>query len=128
MAKVRVWNDNIYPYQEIFKGDKIRIGSKEFIEMDEEEANQFRGTFSPMVYDADGNDIPQGYKMIRIEKITAESAPLPKVDEKVCYACKYKAASESDLTEHLKTHSDQVVIDEEAEKLVQSKRKAKGAA
>ena len=119
MAKVRVWNDNVYPYKETFKGDPLVIGSKSYIEMEEEDAVQFRGTFAPMVRDADGNDMPQGFKMIRIEKITAEmleAEAAPKVDPNVCLVCKYKAGSQADLDEHLKAaHSEQLVVDEEAE-------------
>lgn len=129
MAKVRVWNDNVHPYKELFKGDQISIGPKKFIEMDEEEANQFRGTFAPMVFDADGNDMPEGYKMIRIEKILAdEVAPAPVVDDMLCLACSYKADSKADFAEHLKTHSDQVVVDEVAEKQLKAKKLSKGAA
>jgi hypothetical protein len=128
MPNVRVWNDNIYPYKEVFKGDKIYIEPKQYIEMNEEDAKAFRGTFAPMVFDADGNDTPQGYKMIRIEKITSEPSPSIKVDDLLCLVCKYKASSKADLSEHLKTHSGQIVVDELAEKEMQAKRKAKGAA
>jgi hypothetical protein len=128
MAKVRVWNDNVYPYQETFKGDKIYIGSKSFIEMDEESANQFRGTYSPMVLDADGNDMPQGYKMIRLEPITGEVAPVVKVDDLQCLACKHKSATKAEYDDHVKTHSSQLFVDELAEKELQAKKKARGTA
>jgi hypothetical protein len=32
MAIVRVWNDNEYPYKEIFQDEEIRIPAKKFIE------------------------------------------------------------------------------------------------
>lgn len=125
MALVRVYNDNVYPYDEVFKGDKIHIPSKKFIEMDEFEAIQFRGTFKAPVLDADGNHTAAGFKMIRLEKITGEAPAAPKVDELQCLACKYKATTKEDFNEHVKTHSAQMLIDEEAEEAIKMKRKAK---
>lgn len=127
MAMYRVWNDNVHPYKETFKGDKIEIGAKKFIEMSEDDAYQFKGTFSPMVLDADGNDTPLGYKMIRLEKITADSA-LPEVDELRCLACGFKASSPGVLDLHAKeSHADQVVVDEVAEAEIKSRKRARAS-
>jgi hypothetical protein len=121
MGLVRVWNDNVHPYEEVFKGDKIFIPSKQFIEMDENEAIQFKGTFKSPVLNVDGVHMPEGFKMIRVEKILNDSSAI-KVDELQCVACKYKAESKADLAEHLKTHSDQILIDEIAEEELKSKK------
>jgi hypothetical protein len=67
MAIVRVWNDNEYPYKEIFQDEEIRIPAKKFIEMDEKKAILFKGTFAPMKLDAQKKPMPEYFKMIRIE-------------------------------------------------------------
>lgn len=126
MALVRVYNDNVFPYEEVFKGDQILIPSKKFIEMDEDEAVQFKGTFKSPVLNVDGVHLPEGYKMIRIERISAD-APIMKQDEHQCVACKYKGSSQIDLAEHMKTHKEQVLVDEQAEAEIRSKRKAKAS-
>lgn len=127
MGLVRVWNDNTHPYEEVFKGDKIFIPSKEYIEMDENEAIQFKGTFKSPVLNVDGVHLPEGYKMIRIEKITDQDTG-PKLDELSCLACKYKASSKADLDEHVKTHSAQALVDEVAEAELKARRgKAKAS-
>lgn len=119
--KVKVWNDNVHPYSEDFRGKKISIPAKGFIEMEYDEANLFRGTFSPVIRDADGNDMAEGYKMIRVEDpgLTVE----PKVDPLLCQACRYLAKSEKDLDAHMVTHSGSLVEDHDAE--LEMKRKGK---
>lgn len=67
MAKVRVWNDNVHPHTEMFKGDLITIPAKECIEMDWEEAIEFRGQFTGIKLLGDDTPDPRGYKMIRVE-------------------------------------------------------------
>lgn len=123
MGLVRVYNDNVHPYTEVFKDEKIFIKPKGFIEMDEFDAIQFRGTYKSPVLNVDGVHMPEGFKMIRIEKFSGEVAAAPKVDDHQCIACKYKGASKADLEEHVKTHKDQLVVDEEAEAEIKAKRK-----
>ncbi len=75
MAKVKVWNDNKHPHTEMYKGDKITIPAGEFIEMDWEEAMQFKGQFTgvaPVKSEDDGKGgmgeaDPRFFKMIRVE-------------------------------------------------------------
>ncbi len=68
MPKVKVWNDNKHPHTEVFKGDKIYIGPGEAIEMEWEEAIEFKGQFTGMKIRADGTHDPAGFKMIRVER------------------------------------------------------------
>lgn len=127
--KVRVWNDNTHPYKETFKGDPVFIPSKSFIMMEEDEAFQFKGTYSPIVVDSDGNHKAEGFKMIRIERNSDENvAEVPKAPEFECMACGYQATSKADLTEHLKTHEHIVAaVDEVAEAEVKKRRARKTA-
>jgi hypothetical protein len=122
MAQVRVWNDNVHPYEEIFKGDKLLIGSKDFIEMDENEAVQFKGTFKPPVLNVDGVHLPEGFKMIRVEKIQDHPSVVKADDSLQCNACKYKASSKADFDEHSKTHAEHVLVDEVAEAEIKARK------
>jgi len=122
--QVKVWNDNIHPYSEQFRDTLIKIPAKGFILMEAGEALLFKGTFAPIKVDADGNPIPEGFKMIRVEETAAE-VDAPKVSkEPTCQACGYKAASEKDLSEHVEAnHKHQMVVDEDAEREI-AKRKS----
>lgn len=97
MARVKVWNDNVHPHTEMFKGEKIHIEAKQFIEMDYEEANEFKGQFTGMRLLGDDTPDPRGYKMIRIEG----SAPVLSPNELVCHATGEQAATKDDLAKLL---------------------------
>lgn len=121
--QVKVWNDNTYPYKELFRDQKIEIPPKSYILMEEGEAHLFKGTFSAPILDGDGNDTPAGYKMIRIEKVASEK-PSTQVEELRCIACTYKPANKHDLESHIELHhKDQMVVDEEAEEAIREKRR-----
>lgn len=112
--KVKVWNDNIYPFIGNFRDQKIHIPAKEYIEMDHDQAVLFRGEFHPIERDADGQPLPRSYKMIRVEEF-GHLAPEVKVNPLLCLACRYLATSDGDLKEHQKIHAGQVLHDEDAE-------------
>jgi hypothetical protein len=126
MPKFKVWNDNVYPYSENFKGDPISIPSKDFILMEEDDAIAFRGSFVSPKKDEGGTPMPQGYKMIRLEKYDGVTAEKAKPVEHVCMACKYKATSEKDLLEHSKvTHSEITADAPETDEDVEVKRRGR---
>lgn len=66
-SKVKVWNDNVHPFSQKFKGQEILIPAKNFIEMDYSAAQQFLGKPSPIKRDGMGQQDPVSYKMLRIE-------------------------------------------------------------
>lgn len=105
--KAKVWNDNIYPYSEMFRGDKITIAPGQFIEMDYMDAVQFRGTMNSISYDADGAPRPESYKKIRIEEIK-DAKPATVEDMSLdCNVCNYKAKDQVDFAKHvLENHAD----------------------
>lgn len=73
MPKVKVWNDNDYPHTETFKGEKITIAPHEHIEMEWEEAVEFRGQFTGIAPLAEnGEPDPRFFKMIRVEQVKPE--------------------------------------------------------
>jgi hypothetical protein len=122
MALVKVWNDNVHPYREEFRDQKIYIPAKGYIEMQLDEAQLFKGSFAPVPVDADGNPTPEGFKMIRIEQI-AEGASAPEVKATVCMACAKDCASVKALQDHIfADHKDIAVVDEEAEKALKTRR------
>lgn len=63
---VRVYNENIYPLVEDFKGDRIVIKPSEYVEMDFYDAHEFKGQYHPIELDGAGNKKPQSFKKIRI--------------------------------------------------------------
>jgi hypothetical protein len=115
---VRVWNDNVFPFRQVFKGNEIYIGAKKFIEMEETEAYEFRGAYSPIVRDGDGQPTPESYKMIRVEK-TDKSAhkPAPAAQEHICQACGKQFGNKKELETHIDSeHIEQLADKEEADK------------
>lgn len=99
--KAKVWNDNIFPYTEKFKGDVITIEPKGFIEMDYDEAVMFRGTFSSITRTADGAPKQESYKMIRIEPQGNPVDHVVKQDPNKCLACGKVLGSQAELAQHI---------------------------
>jgi hypothetical protein len=131
MPQVKVWNDNIHPYQETFKEIKILIPPKGYVQMEEDEAIMFRGSLGDSaIFDADGNPDPRGYKMIRLEyNSKSDTNAAPKVNPPTCQACAFEAASEKDLSDHVQaTHAHQIAVDAEAERAIAEKKRARKSA
>lgn len=93
MAKVKVWNDNKYPHTEKFKGELVTIAPQEFIEMEYEEAVEFKGNFTEPKRLGDGTHDPRFFKMIRVER----PAVLPFRDENILHATGTRVASPQEL-------------------------------
>lgn len=128
MAMVQVWNDNVHPYREMFREREIKIPAKGFIEMDEDEAQLFKGTFAGILVDADDNPDPRGYKMIRIEPITA-ATPKAEPEKFVSHRDGKSFDTEKELKAHLEQFKDETVVDEDAEQAIKEKKtRKKGAA
>lgn len=84
MPLVKVWNDNVHPHSERFRGDLVVIPAKSFVEMEWEDAIQFKGQFTPMEMprkegaraedeeDSVGGPDPRCFKMIRVEYVRPE--------------------------------------------------------
>jgi hypothetical protein len=125
MAKVKVWNDNLknldpktgkpLPHVEVFKGETLTIPAGECIEMDWEEAMEFKGQFFPMVLRGDGTHDPKGFKMIRVER---PAEPVVK-EANVLHATGQVASNPAELLALAKAyaslHPEAVVKDEQAE-------------
>lgn len=121
--KVKVWNDNTYDYKEEFREQKIAIPAKGYVVMEADEAHMFRSSFCPIIVDHDGKPDPKGYKIIRLEPIGDAEETMEAKPSLDCIVCKYKAASDTDLKEHLTTHESQSLVDEEAEAALKERKK-----
>jgi hypothetical protein len=115
MARVKVWNDNVHAHREEFKGQMVEIPAKSFIEMDYEDAVDFRGAFTPPKIKADGTHCPTGYKMIRVEQPTE---PLFRETPLVNHATGQIAATQEELNKLLATVAHLRVVDKDAEAAV----------
>ena len=111
MAKV--WNDNKFPFVQEFKGDQIRIEPGKSVEMDYDDAIQFKSMYFPPQYDGSNNQKPESYKMIRVEG----QPPLVEQQFHICSCCGDKFLTEAELSRHVdKNHLEQMVDIKEAEK------------
>lgn len=115
---VRVWNDNVFPFRQMFRDKEIFIGPKKFIEMEWTEAHEFKSAFSPIVRDGDGQPTPESYKMIRVEatdKSAHREAAAP--SEFTCQACGLKFVNKKELDDHIDaTHIEELADKKEADK------------
>jgi hypothetical protein len=66
-TKVKVWNDNVHPFTQDYKGDKVTIPAKGFVEMEWDEAISFKSYPANMEFDGMGQQKPESFKMIRVE-------------------------------------------------------------
>lgn len=112
MPKVKVWNDNVHPHKEMFKDNLVEIPAKSCIEMEWEEAIEFKGQFTPIRIRGDGTHDPAGFKMIRVE---APTTPIFKENDLVNHATGKVAATKEELQAMLEKFSHLRVVDEDAE-------------
>lgn len=96
MTTARVYNDNVHPYTEVFKGSRVEIPAGGYVTMDYEEALQFEYTGAPMIKNAGGQQCPTSFKRIRV----VPQGAVPQADVPlVCHATGEKAASPAALRE-----------------------------
>lgn len=121
---VKVHNLNVYPLEEMFKGQKIFIKANDYIEMDYDEAVQFRGQYRPMIKDKGGIQDPKSYKYIKLDEEDVKRIYRQRgqvTDEEtekkfVCHVCSKEFLSKNGLMKHIKTKHLDAMIDDEARK------------
>lgn len=123
--KVKVWNDNKYDHTEPFKGKTLTIKAGEFIEMDYDEAVEFKGQFTPPRLGGDDAPDPRFFKMIRVEKPPV--VELRPEDNLRCHADGSVAATQAELIAKLLEFAPQRASDPEAERKAAEKRAEEGA-
>ncbi len=113
MAQVKVWNENTYDFKQEVKGVQLVIPAKGFIEMDYEEAVDFKGMYSPLPPADFSGDHALYYKMIRVE---SPKAPVFKDEGLTNHLTGARAASPEDLVQALASVRHLLVRDAEAER------------
>lgn len=114
MPLVKVWNDNVHPFEQEFKGDKKRIEAGGFIEMEYYEAVEFQGLYFPMAFDGDNRQLPTSYKKIRVEQPKAPVVSSSDISL-VNHATGEKAATKAELAAMLAEFAHLRVTDKDAE-------------
>jgi hypothetical protein len=122
MAKAKVYNRHSHglTHKENFKGVPIVIKAGEFIEMDYEEAVEFKSQYFPMKLGPDEVQLPESYKMIEIIPVDDPTADKASVFK--CQLTGKSFGSASELDQHLKQYRDLIVTDEEGEKEVKRRK------
>lgn len=110
MSRAQVWNDNTYPHKESFRGSDISIPPKGFVEMDYDDAVEFKCQFTPIKTDGEKNPLPESFKMIRVVRLDAAKPVMPLV----CHATGKVASSPEELAQWNAEHVGQLA--EEAKK------------
>lgn len=112
--KVKVWNDNKYPFRQKFKGELIEVPAGKYIEMPYTEAIEFKSAYYPPILNNAGIPQPESYKMIRVEGKPDDSS---KPKEYICMHCKDRFFSQDELDSHIdKNHLDDLTDQDEAKK------------
>lgn len=122
MAKAKVYNRHSHglTHKENFKGQPIVIKAGECIEMDYEEAVEFKSQYFPMKLGPDEVQLPESYKMIEIIPIDDPAAS--KAETFKCQLTGKSFGTAAELDQHLKQYRDLIVTDEEGEKEVKRRK------
>jgi hypothetical protein len=122
MAKAKVYNRHSHglTHKEKFKEQLIEIKAGEYIEMDYEEAVEFKSQYFPMKLGPDEVQLPESYKMIQIVPIDDPTAGSAEVHK--CQLTGKVFGTAGELETHLKQYRDLIVTDEEGEKEVKRRK------
>jgi hypothetical protein len=102
MANVRVYNDNKVKHVEKFKGDMIEIPAGEFLEMQRDEAVQFKSQFFPPIFDKAKNQTLESMKCIRLAPLSGELEAKPEEPKHNCMKCGQDFKSLAGLNSHIR--------------------------
>lgn len=125
MPLVKVFNDNIYPHKERFKGEMVEIPAGGYVEMEWEEAMDFRGQFTGIApIGANGAPDERFFKKIRVEPL---KEPIFKDASLIDPVTGRKHSSAEELRAVLSEYGHLRVNDPEAEKATKSATEAMAA-
>ncbi len=115
--KVKVFNKNVHPLKEIFKGNEVFIAAQDYWRdekgkvkvMDVYEANDYRGQYAPVPFDGSGKmiDDPRHFKMIELQRTdsdreTDETEDKTSIHKCMAPSCKHVSPSSEELSAHVK--------------------------
>lgn len=125
MNLVKVFNDNIYPLKELFKGADVIIKEKDYWrnadgsvkELDIFEASEFKGQYHPAPIDTDGKMVrdAQYFKKIIIEPILKNKPEAPPAKQGIkCMVsgCGHFSPSPEELEAHNKVRHANLPVSE----------------
>ncbi len=107
MGLAQVWNDNVHPHSEVFKEKTITIAPKSFVEMDYDDAMEFKSKFTPIKTDGEKNPLPTGFKMIRVVPLETPTVAA----QLICHATGKVASSPEELAQMNAEHIGQLDAD-----------------
>ena len=127
--KVKVYNNNKYPFEQEFKGVKIRIEAKKYIEMEYDEAVDFKSSYSPVLVDGDGQPLPISFKMLSLDAddVRAAKEEIANMNNNergnnktfVCHMCNKEFMTKNGLIRHVKNrHMDDLVDDDTRDEII----------
>lgn len=124
-GQVRVYNDNIHPYTEHFKGEDLEIAPKCYIEKDFYDAVELLGTYSPIKTDGGGQQIATSFKKLRI--VRPAEFKLEESKKILCNSCGEKFNTADLLEDHvLASHLDQMIDETEKKKRLKKREQMHG--
>ncbi len=125
---VKVWNDNVHSFKQEIHGVNYVIPAKEYIEIEEDEADRLVKRISPIVLDGNDVPLPTSYKMLRIDADDLKRNRHLRENKTrsgsyICQACGYVAANKWELDGHsLNEHKNQFDDLDEAKMAIQNDR------
>lgn len=124
MGLVRVYNDNKFPHREMFRDRQIEIEPGAYVVMDEGEAIQFRGQYTPIKTDGTGRHLPEYFKIIRLAPHSLQEVPKgPEPKKFVCQLDGREFDSQEALDQYvLDNHTDKIEDQEFAKEFVKKGR------
>lgn len=118
MARVMVRNLNQFDHTEKFRGEMITIKAGEAIEMEREDGVLFKSQFYQPKFDKGGLQMPESYKMIRLEPIESKVPDVAGQSDHVCMACGFTSQTAAGLKSHIRhNHAGQMLDDKAREDL-----------
>jgi len=118
---VKVHNRNVYPFEQVFKGQKVFIKPNDYIEMDYMEAVEFKSLYYPIKKDKGGLQDPKTYKWIEIDEADTKKffkSLGNQTDERkekfVCHVCSKDFLTKNGLMAHIKKNHLSDMMDEDA--------------
>lgn len=127
MNKWKVYNRHPQglTHKERFRGDMIEIPAGSFVEMDYEDAVQFRGQYFPIVMTETQGQDPKSMKVIELVGPTGPAAQDTKERVYICHMDGKEFSSKQALEQHLKEKYGDVerVVDETLDEAIDSEMK-----
>lgn len=123
--KVKVRNENTYPFTQTVRDVKYHFEPGATLEMEDDEAVLLLGAYSPIEKDGDDQPMPKSYKMLKIEypgKLPYDLKDGAHAHK--CIGCGHQATNAKELYAHvLSEHSEQMTAEGKEELEAKIKRK-----